>query len=171
MKISLDNELQEKITGTLINYYFVCHRKLWYFVNHIQMENNNQEVNLGKLIDDYYYLNEKKHLMINDTICVDFIGRYNVIHEVKKSRSLEDASEWQLKYYLYFFKKHGVLVEKGILNYPKLKKRVEVFLNENDERKLEEIISNIKKIKKLKIPDIINSKICKKCAYFELCYI
>lgn len=161
----------QKITGTIINYYFVCHRKLWYFLHGIHMESNSQEVELGKLIDEYSYSDKKKHIMINETICVDFIGKYNIIHEVKRSRSIEKASEWQIKYYIYYFKQHGVLIQKGIIDYPRLKQKFEVIFSKEDENYIKKIVSDIKNINELKIPDVINSKICKKCAYFELCYV
>lgn len=161
----------QKITGTTLNYYFVCHRKLWYFLNQIQMESNSSDVELGKLIDENSYAREKKNMMINETICVDFMGKYNILHEVKKSPSIEEAGEWQLKYYMYYLKQHGVEIAKGVIDYPKLRQKHEVFLTEDDKRKIEEIIQEIEGIKESKIPVVINSKICKKCAYYELCYI
>lgn len=135
------------------------------------MESNSSDVELGKLIDENSYAHEKKNMMINETICVDFMGKYNILHEVKKSPSIEAAGEWQLKYYMYYLKQHGVEISKGVIDYPKLRQKHEVFLTEEDERKIEEIIQEIEKIKESKIPEVINSKICKKCAYYELCYI
>lgn len=161
----------DKITGTMINYYFVCKRKLWFFLHDIQMERENEDVQIGKLIDDKSYSREKKHITINNTISVDFIGKYNVLHEVKKSRSIEEAGEWQLKYYIYYLRKNGVEIYKGILDYPKLRQRQEVFLEKEEEQYIENIIQEIKTIKEAPVPDKIDSKICKKCAYFELCYI
>lgn len=94
------------------------------------------------------------------------------MHEIKKSRSIEKASLWQVKYYLYFLKKRGIEVEKGILDYPKIKKIEEVYLTDKDIVKVEEIIKDIENILTLEnSPLIINSKICKKCAYYEYCYI
>ena len=161
----------QKITGTMINYYFVCQRKLWFFLNQIQMEAENQDVQIGKLIDETSYSREKKHITINETISVDFIGRYNILHEVKKSKSIEEAGEWQIKYYLYYMKNHGVEIEKGIIDYPKLRQRFEVCLLKEDEARIEEMIEEIKELKNKPIPKKIDSKICKKCAYYEMCYI
>lgn len=31
--------MEERITGVMIYYYFVCKRKLWYFCHDLQMEN------------------------------------------------------------------------------------------------------------------------------------
>ena len=49
-----------KITGIMIYYYFICERKLWYFSNQINMEQNSELVQIGKLIDETTYQREKK---------------------------------------------------------------------------------------------------------------
>ena len=33
--------MQQKITGTLYSYYFICQRKLWYSAHNIDMEQEN----------------------------------------------------------------------------------------------------------------------------------
>ena len=69
-----------KITGVMFYYYFVCHRKLWYFSHGIQMEDKNENVQIGKLIDENSYSREKKNIMIDGVINIDFIDGYKVIH-------------------------------------------------------------------------------------------
>jgi len=161
-----------QITGTMFNYYFVCHRKLWCFYNNITLEHESEMVMLGKLIDENTYGREHKHIMIDQTVNVDFIKDWQVLHEVKKSKSIEEASIWQVKYYLYFLNQRGIKIEKGILDYPKIKKREEVSLQEGDSEKIEEILTNIENILlQEKMPPPIKSKICKSCAYYEYCYI
>lgn len=160
-----------KITGSMINYYFVCKRKLWFFLNDIQMEYQNEDVQLGKLIDEESYKREKKNILINETISVDFLKDYHVIHEVKKSKSIEEASEWQLKYYIYYLKQQGLQIDKGVLDYPKLRIRKDVYLTKEDEDLFINIIREIEEIKDSKAPCKINKKFCKKCAYYEMCYI
>ena len=161
-----------RITGTMFYYYFVCHRKLWCFYNQITFEEQNENVLLGKLIDENSYNREKKHIMIDETINVDFIKDWKILHEVKKSKSIEEASIWQVKYYLFFLKERGILLEKGVLDYPKLKKRENVILEESDEVKIREIVKRIEYVlSEEKIPEVINSGICKSCAYYEYCYI
>ena len=161
-----------RITGTMIYYYFVCRRKLWCFYNNITLENESERVLLGKLLDETAYGREHKHIMIDETVNVDFIKDWKVLHEVKKSKSIEKASIWQVKYYLYFLNKREIPIEKGILDYPKIKKREEVFLKEGDSEKIEEIITSIESIVlQEKMPSTIDSKICKSCAYYEYCYV
>ena len=164
--------MKKQISGTMFYYYFVCKRKLWFFSNGIQLEEDNEDVILGKLIDENSYSKELKHILIDNTVNIDFIKDWKILHEVKKQKSIEEAGIWQLKYYLYFLKIRGINIEKGILDYPKLKKREEVFLSENDEKKIKEILSEIEKITVMeKPPELEKLKICKKCAYFEYCYI
>ncbi|HAN10256.1 MAG TPA: CRISPR-associated protein Cas4 [Clostridiales bacterium] len=161
-----------KVTGIMIYYYFVCKRKLWYFSNDIQMENENEDVIIGKLVDETSYERQKKHILIDETINVDFIKDYKVLHEIKKSKSIEEASIWQLKYYLYYLKKLGLEDMIGEIDYPLLRKREKVCLSKDDIDELEKILKNIAGIEsQKKVPEKIDSKICKKCAYYELCYI
>ncbi|AKL95670.1 CRISPR-associated RecB-family exonuclease Cas4 [Clostridium aceticum] len=162
----------EKVTGVMIYYYFVCHRKLWFFMNDLNMEQGSDLVSMGKLIDETSYKREKKNILIDENINIDFLKDWKVIHEVKKSRKIEDASKWQLKYYIWLLKQKGVDIEKGILDYPLLRKREDVFLDKQDEKELQKILEEIEKIRSSKLPPAISKKaICKKCAYYELCYI
>ncbi|WP_177163892.1 CRISPR-associated protein Cas4 [uncultured Fusobacterium sp.] len=164
--------MQREISGMMFYYYFVCKRKLWFFANEIQMESENEDVIIGKLIDENSYSRELKHVLIDNTVNIDFIKEWKILHEVKKQKSIEEAGIWQLKYYIYFLRKRGINIEKGILDYPKLKKREEIFLTEEDKKRIEEILLEIREIVNLKLPPKLEKlKICKKCAYFEYCYI
>ena len=164
--------MQREISGMMFYYYFVCKRKLWFFTNEIQMESENEDVIIGKLIDENSYSRELKHVLIDNTVNIDFIKEWKILHEVKKQKSVEEAGIWQLKYYIYFLRKRGINIEKGILDYPKLKKREEIFLTEEDEKRIEEVLLEIREIVNLKLPPKLEKlKICKKCAYFEYCYI
>ncbi|MBV1819790.1 CRISPR-associated protein Cas4 [Anaerosalibacter bizertensis] len=162
----------KKVTGVMVYYYFICKRKLWFFSNNLNMESNSELVGIGKLVDETAYGRERKHILIDESINIDFLKDWKVIHEVKKSRKMDEASKWQLKYYMWVLKNKGVEIEKGILDYPLLRKREEVFLNEEDEEELKNIIEDIKRIILSKLPlDTLDKKVCKKCAYYELCYI
>ena len=156
----------------MIYYYIVCKRKLWYFYHDIQMEQNNEDVLIGKVLDMETYKREKKHINIDNVINIDFIKSKRIIHEVKKSKKIEEASITQVKYYLYFLKKKGIKDIKGKIDYPLLKKSIEVELSEEDERYLEKIMYEIEKIVDEKIPpEMVKNKICSKCAYHDICFI
>ncbi|OTP12532.1 CRISPR-associated protein cas4 [Enterococcus sp. 10A9_DIV0425] len=156
----------------MINYYFVCQRKLWLFSQGLQYEEENENVQLGKLIDTSSYKDKRKQIMLDGTINIDFLEEWKVLHEVKKSRAIEIAAIWQLRYYLYYLQKKGVLVEKGYIDYPKLRERVEVTLDEKEVEELEEIIQFIESIIIQKeAPKAEKKKICAKCAYCDYCFI
>ena len=143
-----------RISGLLMYYYFVCKRKLWCFSRNLNFEETNENVKMGKLIDESRYSFETKQIAIEETVNIDFIRNWKVVHEIKKSKAIEEAAIWQVKYYIYFLKKRGIEIEKGIIDYPEkiLKEIEEICKNENS-------------------PEVINGKQCKKCAYYEYCYI
>lgn len=136
------------------------------------MEHLDENVQLGKLLDESSYKREKEQVMIDETVNIDFIKDWKVLHEVKKSKAIEEAGIWQLKYYMYFLKQKGIIIEKGVVDYPKLRQRETIFLTIEDERKIEKILADIEiTTSSLKPPTIIDKPLCKKCAYYEYCYI
>lgn len=160
-------------TATHINYFLICHRKLWLFSHNIQCEQDSDTVAMGKLIHESSFADKRKEYEF-DGIKVDWLDLKNkVIHEVKKSDKVEDAHIWQLKYYLYYFKMRGMGDFSGEINYPKLKKKQNVLLSDDDGKRIEEIIKKINSIISLPNPPPIdvNKKICRNCSYMELCYI
>jgi len=72
-------------TGTQVNYYFVCHRKLWLFSHGLDMEHTSDTVYMGKLIGEESFAREKKELLIDGFMKVDFIGSDGLIHEIKEN--------------------------------------------------------------------------------------
>ena len=121
------------ITATQINYYFVCHRELWLFSHQINMEQNSELVALGKLLHEESYKREKKEIQIGP-IKIDFIGKDGVIHEIKKTPSVEEAHIWQVKYYIWYLKNLGIDNLRGEIDYPKLKKKTEIKLTVEDKK-------------------------------------
>lgn len=163
-------EADMKITGVMIYYLNVCTRKLWYFFNSLNMENENESVQLGKLLDEASYKAEEKHINIDDVINIDFIRDKHMLHEVKKSRKIEEAGLWQTKYYLYYLKKRGVKKLRGEVDYPLLKKTTEVILAAEDEERIKHMCEQIEQIVHLSVPPgFVKKNICKSCAYYDLC--
>ena len=159
------------IRGTEINYLFVCKTKLWYFSKGITMEQESEWVDLGKFLHEKSYFGEEKEVKIGP-ISIDFIRRGDTIevHEVKRSKSMEKAHEMQALYYLYYLKKLGINA-KAILNYPQLREMKEITLD-GREKEVEKAIREVEKIKSLpRPPEPKKSRACKKCAYYELCWV
>lgn len=164
--------MSKNISGMQVYYYFVCHKKLWYFSHEISMESENENVELGRILDETSYKNRDKHIMIDETINIDFITEQNLIHEVKKSKKIEEASIWQLKYYLYYLKSRGVENLRGRIDYPMLKQNMKIELTAEDEAEFEKILPDIKSIISADLPPTCKiKKFCKSCAYYDFCGI
>lgn len=164
--------MENRITGVMIYYYFVCKRKLWYFSHEINMEAENENVMLGKLLDENSYKRDDKHINIDNVINIDFLREHQELHEVKKSKAIEDAGVWQVKYYLFYLNERGVEGLKARIDYPLLKKNLVIELTEADCDKLRKIILAIEVIMEEEVPPAFEEKkICKKCAYYDLCFI
>ena len=163
------------IIATHINYYFVCKRKLWLFANGINMEHSSDLVYEGKLIHETSYPQRPvpyDELEI-DGIKIDFYDANNkIIHEIKKSDKVENAHEWQVKYYIYVLEQNGIEGVSGILEYPALRHTSKIEITEEDKQYIQKIKQEIKQlIEGDQCPSIINSKICKNCSYYEFCYV
>lgn len=160
------------ITGIMIYYYFICQRRLWYFANQINMEQNSELVKIGKILDETTYTKEKKQILIDNTINIDFIKNGAILHEIKKTKAIEEASIWQIKYYMYYLENKGIDNISAKIDFPLLRQTKEVALEAEDKEILDNVTKNIEEIIKMdKPPQIINSNICKKCSYFDLCYV
>lgn len=162
------------ITGTHFNYLLVCKRKLWLFINNINMEHTSDLVYEGKMLHENSYPQRSyKYEEIElDGIKVDFYDvRNKIIHEIKKSDKVELAHEWQLKYYIYVFERNGIIGVTGILEYPLLRKKDTILLSSVDKEEIQKMEEEITAIAKSDYcPPIEQTKICKKCSYFDFCY-
>jgi len=135
------------------------------------MEHTSDKVLLGKLIDEFSYpKEEKRRILIDDLICIDILDEEE-IREIKYSDSLEEPNRMQILYYLYYLKKLGIY-KKGVLNYPKQRKREIVELTPEKEREVEDAIKRVEEvIKRETPPPVEKKKYCRKCAYFEFCFV
>ncbi|WP_291560595.1 MULTISPECIES: CRISPR-associated protein Cas4 [unclassified Clostridium] len=163
-----------KVNGTLINYYFHCKRQCWFHGNRINLEDNSEDVKIGKAIHEVKSESSTNSEIAIENIKIDKLTKDYLI-EVKKSDADVEAAKWQLLLYL------KILKEKGIERTGKLEfveknksknKTLIVNLTEENSRELDIIISKIELLLEEEVaPDIINKPKCKKCAYYEYCYI
>jgi CRISPR-associated exonuclease Cas4 len=162
------------VTGTHFNYYLVCKRKLWLFSHGVNMEQNSDLVYEGKLIHESSYpqRSSKYEEVAIDGIRVDYYDAKNkVIHEIKKSNKIEEAHEWQLKFYMYVFEEHGIEGVSGMLEYPALRKTRKICLSDADRDKIREIMAAISVIiNQESCPALCKKNICRNCSYYEFCY-
>lgn len=129
-----------KVNGTLMNYYFHCKRQCYLFGNRLNLEDNSEEVKIGKAIHEERANQNNTELAIENIRLDKLTAEY--LTEIKKSDADVEASRWQLIYYLKVLKEKGV-IRKGKLEFveknKKNKKTMIVELNEQLEEELEKI--------------------------------
>ena len=163
----------QQITGTLINYYFHCQTQCWLHANRLNLEDNSEDVRIGKVL---HQINEEKNK--NTEISIDNIKidkltcKYLV--EVKKSDSDPQAVKWQVLLYLYKLRQKGVS-RQGKIEYIEKRrdKKVEyINLDEENEKELLDVLDAITSLitSTTPPPPVFENK-CKKCAYYEYCFI
>lgn len=163
-----------QVNGTLINYYFHCKRQCYLHSNRLNLEDNSEQVKIGKAIHEEKSADKSNSEIAIDNIRLDKLTK-EYLTEVKKSDADVEAAKWQLLYYLKVLKNKGV-VRKGKLEFVeknKSDKKVMILqLTEELENELDGYINEIQDlIVDDKPPEILNSSKCKKCAYYEYCYI
>lgn len=163
-----------KINGTLVNYYFHCKRQCYLCANRLNLEDNSELVKIGRAIHEQKSSEFDNTEIAIENIKVDKITK-EYLTEVKKSDADINASKWQLLFYLKVLKSKGI-IRKGKLECVEKKKsdnKIYYFeLTDDIEKELETYINEIEKLISNKtIPDVLNKPKCKKCAYYEYCYI
>jgi len=85
-----------------------------------------------------------------------------------------EAAKWQLLFYLYKLKQKGIIKKGRLEVFEKKKqdkKRIEIILDEENEKRLLEIIEEIKTLLSNSMPKPKFNNKCKKCAYYEYCFL
>jgi CRISPR-associated exonuclease Cas4 len=146
-------------------------RHQYLFSHHIEMERENDAVALGQLLHEESFPRQKKELLIDDLIRIDFFDD-EAVHDIKKGRSMEEAHRAQILYYLWYLKQKGVEGLKGIINYPKQRRSVEVELTPAAEAEVKEWIGQVQMVVAQATPPVVEApmRICRKCSYNELCW-
>lgn len=163
-----------QVNGTLINYYFHCRRQCYLHGNRLNLEDNSEQVKIGKAIHEEKATDSKNSEIAIDNIRLDRLTK-EYLTEVKKSDADAEAAKWQLLFYLKVLKSKGI-ERKGRLEFveknKKDKKVIIVELTEEIEKELDNYISSIEQLLvQEKPPECIQTNTCKKCAYYEYCYI
>lgn len=122
------------VSGTLIWYFYICHREVWLIGHQITPDQDNDNVSLGRFIQDYSYLRERKELQVgNSKMDVFHVSDGGlVVGEVKKSSKYSESARMQLAFYLAELKERGIEA-RGELRFPLEKGRELVVLDEKTE--------------------------------------
>ena len=166
--------MTNNITGTLINYYFHCKTQCWLHANRINLEDNSEDVRIGKILHEINEEKNKNTEISIDNVKIDKLTKEYLV-EVKKSDSDVEAVKWQVLLYLYKLKQKGV-IKKGKIEFiekNRQKKKIHyVDLDEANEKELLEVLKNIDELINLEhSPAAVLEKKCKRCAYYEYCFI
>lgn len=162
-----------KVNGTLINYYFHCKRQCWLHGNRINLEDNSEEVKIGKAIHDIKDEQGKDTEISIDNVKIDKITS-QYLTEVKKSDADVEAAKWQLLFYLKIIKDKGVnrMGKLEFIEKNKTKNTIYVELNVDNLVELNQIVEDVEELLKSdKIPDVERLPKCRKCAYYEYCFL
>lgn len=158
----------------MVNYYIHCKRQCWLFANNINLEDNSEDVRIGKVLHELRNEKAKKKEVAIDSIKIDKLTDDYLV-EIKKSDADVEAVKWQTLYYLKVLKDKGI-ERKGKIEFIEKKKQhrkvIYVELTPDQEEKLNHLLKNIHDyIQEEDMADVLNEKKCKKCAYYEYCYI
>ena len=134
-----------RVNGTLINYYFHCKRQCYLHGNRLNLEDNSENVKIGKAIHEEKSERGKNTEITIDNIKLDKLTTEYLV-EVKKSDADVNAATWQLMYYLKVLKSKGIerkgkleFIEKNKID----KKIIIVELDEENEVKLAKYVDEI----------------------------
>lgn len=155
------------VNGTLINYFYHCKKQCYLHGNRINLENNSEDVKIGKALHNIKSTNEIKL----ENIAIDKITSKYVV-EYKKSDADPIATKMQVLYYLKKLKEKGIYRQGKIIYLENNKSEQEIILDEESEKEIDKCILEIKTLIALtKPPEAIIDKKCRKCAYYNYCNI
>lgn len=159
------------ISGTLVWYYFICKREVWLIGHEITADQDFPSLEIGRAVHEIFYKEFKKEIELNG-IKLDFFKKKDkAICEVKTSSKFIESAKFQILYYLYRLKEHGIDAYGEIL-IPREKKIIKVFLNDKDREKLLYALNDIKRIVELeKPPEPVKIHFCNRCAYNGFCWV
>lgn len=161
-----------RYTGTQVNYYAVCRRKLWLYSHHLELEKSSDRVALGALLHETSYPRlPKREVLIDSLIKVDILEGSGKVLEVKYSQKMAEAARLQVLYYLHYLKRKGVSGLVGELRFPRQRRIDQVYLTEEAERQVEAALREIARLNELAIPPPAEwTPVCRPCAYAEFCW-
>lgn len=135
------------VNGTLISYFFICKTKLWLHANRINLEDNSEDVRIGKVLHEIEEQKSKKAEVSIDNVKIDKITK-EYLTEFKKSDSDPEAVKWQVLLYLYKLKQKGI-EKKGKVQYHEKNHNTKTEIFELDARNEKELLTVLEAIENL----------------------
>lgn len=165
-------EIEKTLTGTIVNYYTHCKRQCWLFSNMLNMEDNSEDVHIGKVLHEIKYAGQEEISL--EGIKLDKLTDEYVI-EMKKTDADINAAKAQLLYYMVTLRDKGVYRKGQLVCLEKNKQehsRHSIDLTDTEVDALREHYNEIKAFINNPVPpDAVLAQHCRKCAYYEYCFI
>jgi CRISPR-associated exonuclease Cas4 len=162
---------QERITGSMIQSFYICKRQTWLISRNLNFEPVSL-LELGRQVSVESYARKKKEIEIGN-VKIDLLESEDsrvVVSEVKKSSRSKHAARIQLAFYLYKLKRMGISA-CGELLIPHEKRRQPVFLDHGLERELlSTAMETLAIISTDKPPIPIRIRYCRSCSFQEFCW-
>lgn len=157
------------VTGIMMRYYHTCHRELWFDSVGVEIDRSNDAIQWGTYVDETSYEGATQAVHYGP-IAPDILEDGRIL-EVKPASSMEEASEMQLAYYLWYLKHVCSDEREGVLAYPTERKRETVVLTDTLEEAVEAAIRGIYDIVERDTPpELVEKSFCETCAYQEFCW-
>jgi len=160
----------ESVTGVQVSYYVICRTKLWLFSRRMDMEREHENVRVGRELNRFRYPRARKDIPVGSGK-YDFVRTGDIleVHDIKKSKSFDEAHRLQLLYYLYRLAQGGVRAV-GVLDYPLTNRHERIEPTAEAFAEVEEALAAIPTIVRGPMPPPVRKKYCAKCAYQEFCW-
>jgi len=136
----------------------------------MDMEQEHENVRVGRELNASAYPRARKDVAVG-TGRYDFVraGETLEVHDIKKSRSFDEAHRLQLLFYLYTLAQGGVRAI-GVLDYPLTNRHERVEPTAEAFEDLAKALSAIPEIVHGPMPPPVRKRHCRKCAYQEFCW-
>ena len=136
----------------------------------ITPDEEDQALEVGRAIHEIFYRDMLKEISFEGVKIDVYRRRERVVCEVKTSSRYLQAARFQLLYYLYRLREHGVS-PIGYILIPKEKRKIYVRLDEESEHILLKVFEDIKDIvQSERPPQPSRTPYCRKCAYRDFCW-
>ncbi|BER93136.1 CRISPR-associated protein Cas4 [Thermatribacter velox] len=162
----------QRINGTMIASYYACKRELWYMAHQITPDQDNPFLDLGRLVEEESYQEEKKKFLIGDVL-IDIVRSEEgklIVGEIKKSSRSKRSGIMQLYFYLWYLKERGVKARGEVL-FPREKRKIPLVLNRAIEEELKRAMREIELIIAQEVPPRREKiPLCTPCAFRDFCF-
>ncbi|KLU60528.1 hypothetical protein CEB3_c33790 [Peptococcaceae bacterium CEB3] len=160
------------LTGTVVNYHTHCKRQCWLFYHHINLEDNSEDVRIGRILHELK--RQEKEEIALDGIKLDRVtGEY--VTEIKKSDADLAAAMAQLEYYLIVLRDKGIERKGRLECLEKNRQSKSVHTLTLTDEQIEERKAQYRRIEEFldsdSPPAPVLKRACKKCAYYEYCFV